>query len=232
MAPSSKGTNPAPNYTVAMNQVQTQIEAQLRIVRSFMPPRPPAPGPAPAKATPSFSALASSEPTPPASAQTRRQAQKQNEDSLFAENRAEDPNAGRRILRARLLGRKRGAGDGLDGPLRRDESSDEEPGRSGLGRAKKRARREESREEGGTPQPVAEPEVLEPEPEKVVAKDNSSKNGKLEEDGRDINMGDAQGAISLHDASIPNGAEDAPGQKSKKRKRKKKKAKSVKVDGE
>ncbi|TGJ85224.1 hypothetical protein E0Z10_g3552 [Xylaria hypoxylon] len=248
MAPPSKGTNPAPNYTVAMNQVQTQIEAQLRIVRSFMPARPAAADSTTSKPTPSFSALASGKPT------VRRQTQKQDEEALFTETRAEDPNAGlgfgasskrtserekeraNHILRSRLLGRKRGVEDASGRALRREESSDEEPGRSGLGRAKKRARREESREEEeeGTLQPIIGPKVLESELEKVGAKEDSLENDKLEEEDGDVNMRDTQGTTSLHDDSVPNGAEDAPEQKKnkKRKKKKKKKAKSEDAAGE
>ncbi|KAI1825394.1 hypothetical protein F4861DRAFT_198626 [Xylaria intraflava] len=175
MAPSSKGTNPAPNYAVMMNRVQTQIEAQLRTVRTFLPSKPPAQAqttaqPTTKKATPSFSALASTS-KPPVSDSTKpqQQAQRQNEENLFNEGYGQDPNAGlgfgaiskrsnetakereSQILRSRLLGRKRGAEDSSGrAPRHRaggEESSDEESGRGGLGRAKKRPRREEPRRE-------------------------------------------------------------------------------------
>ncbi|RYP29249.1 hypothetical protein DL767_006848 [Monosporascus sp. MG133] len=87
------------------------------------------------------------------------------EEAAFAEERALDPNAGigthsstnssanavargreDRMLRGRLLGKRGRAADGPSGPARGaaekyardDDDGDEEPGRSGLGRAKKR----------------------------------------------------------------------------------------------
>ncbi|RYC60129.1 hypothetical protein CHU98_g6067 [Xylaria longipes] len=263
MAPPSKGTNPAPNYTVTMNRVQTQIEAQLRIVRSFMPSRPAAPNTSTSHSTtgtkPSFSALASasastSNPTP-ANFKSRQQNQKQDTESLFTETRAQDPNAGlgfggsskrnserekereNQILRSRLLGRKRGAGDSSGRTSRREESSDEEPGRSGLGRAKKRARREVSEDRKGEEilPPVTEPEAVESvsSPEKIGAaqsKDGNLENVTLEEAYRDVDMRDGQRTA---DDSVPNGSEGALQQKkSKKRKKKKRKNKSKEADGE
>ncbi|KAI0112231.1 hypothetical protein GGR51DRAFT_60445 [Nemania sp. FL0031] len=262
MAPPSKGTNPAPNYTVAMNRVQTQLEAQLRIVRSFMPSRPPSLPTSStttntAKPTPSFSALAST--SNPLSAskstriQTQHERQKQVEESLFAETRAQDPNAGlgfggpkRRsekereredqILRSRLLGRRkreRGTTDASGRSLRRDESSsDEEPGRSGLGRAKKRARREEVREE-------APPPGIESDLEKIgvtpLGDGVPGDEGKLEagEDG-DGDVKNEPSAALPRDDVVPSGSVDASGQNTTKRKRKKKKkkAKSKEAEGE
>ncbi|KAI1745462.1 hypothetical protein F4680DRAFT_442936 [Xylaria scruposa] len=265
MAPTSKGTNPAPNYTVTMNRVQTQIEAQLRVVRSFMPSRAPTQQSAStSSAKPSFSALAStsnSDPTP--SFQSRQQIQKQDSESLFTETRAQDPNAGlgfggsskrnsekekereNQILRSRLLGRKRGAENASGRTSRREESSDEEPGRSGLGRAKKRARREvskEEEEEKGREEilsPGAELEAPESTSsvEKVgpsQSKDDDLKNAKPEEeeDG-DVHMRDGRETI-LGDDPVPNN--DAEGtseqKKSKKRKKKRKKNKSKEAEGE
>ncbi|KAI0874941.1 hypothetical protein GGS24DRAFT_321127 [Hypoxylon argillaceum] len=253
MAPSSKGTNPAPNYTVAMNQVQTQLEAQLRVVRSFMPSRPPGQTPshpASAKPTSSFSALLSTSTShSPLSStskpsQTRQQIQKQDQESLFAETRAQDPNAGlgfggpkrtserekereNQILRSRLLGRKRGAADASGRPLRRaggEESSDEEPGRSGLGRAKKRARREESRDD--TPRPIIESEVIGKELEEHGAtqlKDDGLENSKWKAEDGDIDTKDDQDTVPLPDDLIPNSSAEASDQKKRKKKRKKKK---------
>ncbi|KAI0454387.1 hypothetical protein F5B21DRAFT_235930 [Xylaria acuta] len=290
MAPSSKGTNPAPNYAVTMNRVQTQIEARLRIVRSFMPSRSAAPNTSsstshPITGTskpppPSFSALAStSKPNPP-NLKSRQRTQEQDAaaESLFAETRAQDPNAGlgfrgsskrsgerekekekereNQILRSRLLGRKRGAGDRTSSRRgERSDDDDEEPGRSGLGRAKKRARREESREsreeeeeeeeeeeKGGEAEilpPVTEPETLESANSagKVGATqsmDDGLENATLEEegekDGRDVDVRDGQGVAA---DSVPNSSEGASEQKkSKKRKRKKRKNKSKEAEGE
>ncbi|KAI0518388.1 hypothetical protein F5B22DRAFT_59505 [Xylaria bambusicola] len=240
MAPSTKGTNPAPNYTVAMNQVQTQIEAQLRIVRSFMPSRAPPPNAqtATTKPTPSFSALATSTSKP--SLLPRQRAPKQDAESLFAETRAQDPNAGlgfgqsskraaerekereNQILRSRLLGRKRGAAPDASGRTRHHgESSDEEPGRSGLGRAKKRARREESREEG---EEGIGPELeLEKAGAKQVGEDSAAND---EEETGDVNM-----KTGVSDPA-PDGAEGAPAEGAKKRKRKKKNKKRKKEKSE
>ncbi|KAI0552850.1 hypothetical protein F4679DRAFT_534104 [Xylaria curta] len=260
MAPTSKGTNPAPNYTVAMNRVQTQIEAQLRIVRSFMPSRTPAQqSVTTSSAKPSFSALASTSTSTPSTFQSRQQTQKQDSESLFTETRAQDPNAGlgfggpskrnsekekereNQILRSRLLGRKRGAENASGRTSRREESSDEEPGRSGLGRAKKRARREVLKEEekGGEEivSPGAELEASEPAGslEKVAAaesEDNDLNNGKPEEeDDGDVDMRDGQ-EPTFRDDSVPNDAEGTSEQKkSKKRKKKRKKNKSKETGG-
>ncbi|KAI1433195.1 hypothetical protein GGR50DRAFT_516722 [Xylaria sp. CBS 124048] len=169
MAPSTKGANPAPNYTVMMNRVQTQIEAQLRTVRSFLPSKPPTPAQT-TTTTSSFSALAStSRPTPSTATEAKLPVRRQNEENIFAESSGQDPNAGlgfgaiskrssekekergNQILRSRLLGRKRGAEDASGRTTRYraggEESSDDEAGRGGLGRAKKRARRDEPRQE-------------------------------------------------------------------------------------
>ncbi|KAI1139492.1 hypothetical protein F5Y05DRAFT_324553 [Hypoxylon sp. FL0543] len=176
-SPSSKSTanaNPAPDFTVNMNRIQTQFEAHLKAVRSFLPPRSHLNNNSAnsnSNATSrSFSALSTSaNPTDPkaqdatsaATAAARRAAQ----EAEFAEERALDPNAGlghvrapagnkngndaardpeTAKLRGRLLG-KRGSlgpnGDGQQKWVRKDESSDEEPGRSGLGRAKKNGKR-------------------------------------------------------------------------------------------
>ncbi|KAI3323672.1 hypothetical protein HD806DRAFT_70452 [Xylariaceae sp. AK1471] len=263
MAPSSKGTNPAPNYTVTMNRVQTQIEAQLRIVRSFMPSRPPVPAPAPTTApnksiTPSFSTLASaSTPKPPLLSTSTR---KNDEENLFAESRAQDPNTGlgfgasstgsktrngdtatqkereTQVLRGRLLGRKRGAEDRTTmRRAERQESSDEEAGRGGLGRAKKRARRDEPQEEEEErDQPITtEMGALESKLEDASAtesKDDVLRNDKVE--GGDGDVRDEEGAAPLLDGSVSKGSEGNPEQKKKKRKKKKKKGNSKETEGE
>ena len=188
---------------------------------------------------------------------------------MFAETRAQDPNAGlgfgvsskraaerakereTQVLRSRLLGRKRGAEDasGRAQQRRREDSSDEEPGRSGLGRAKKRARREpESREEGegeggegcrGIPEGITgQPEVQGPvESEKLVATQSSKGSAVTdgdenvearEEENGEIDMGIAPGTNTLPADSIPAGAEGASDEKTKKRKKKKKNKKKDK----
>ncbi|KAI3340293.1 hypothetical protein F4824DRAFT_452763 [Ustulina deusta] len=280
MAPSSKGANPAPDYAVAMNRVQTQIEAQLRAVRSFMPPRAPPQAASPCSSsstrpTPSFSALASASasastlPRPAASnSASRQRTQSQDGESLFAETRAQDPNAGLgfgasskkrgseqararedQLLRSRLLGgRKRGAEDRtLRRGTREGGSSDEEAGRSGLGRAKKRARRAESQEKAEddgdgdeargreeTIQPVIAPEVVGSAGlDKVGStqlRDDGLRNDELEaEEGEngdvDIDIRGAYGVASLHEDLVRDGAEDASEQKMKKRRKRKKRNK-------
>ncbi|KAI1418909.1 hypothetical protein F5Y12DRAFT_780642 [Xylaria sp. FL1777] len=284
MAPSSKGTNPAPNYTEAMNRVQTQIEARLRIVRSFMPSRaappqnPPPSSSVPGKPTPSFSTLASTStskaslPSSSSNSVPRQRAQTQDEDNLFTETRAQDPNAGlgfgapskraserekersNQMLRSRLLGRKRGAEDASGRTLRRggrDESSDEEAGRSGLGRAKKRARREVSREEEGREEEeepgneeitrsIVGSEALEPELERAGAtqsRDDKLRNGEIggeEEENEGVDVTSAQGITFSQDelvADVEGGTSEQKIKKRRKRK-KKKKVKTTKVEGE
>ncbi|KAI0425501.1 hypothetical protein F5Y09DRAFT_99799 [Xylaria sp. FL1042] len=282
MAPTSKGVNPAPNYTVDMNRVQTHLEARLRIVRSFMPSRAPPQNTSSslsttsAKPTPSFSALASTS-TSTSSARQRLQKHPDDEETLFAETRAQDPNAGLgfgapskrsaerekdrsdQILRSRLLGRKRRGGETKDASgrlLRRDESSDdEEPGRSGLGRAKKRVRREESPAEeqvdrqgkdgdgGGRDisHSITRSELPESELEKIGAtqsKDEILRNGQSGEEKEkeiigDADMRDVQGVASPPEDSVPGDVGDASEQQRKKRrKKKKKKDKSKEAKGE
>ncbi|KAI1408177.1 hypothetical protein F5Y13DRAFT_173179 [Hypoxylon sp. FL1857] len=187
MAPTSKPTsissskstanaNPAPDFTVNMNRIQTQFEAHLKAVRAFLPSRSDLNNNNSTAANStgkSFSALISGanstgsqsqsrDATAAAAAAARRAAQ----EAEFAEERALDPNVGlgharapagskngndggkdpeTARLRGRLLG-KRGRGVGRDGDglqkwVRKEESSDEEPGRSGLGRAKKNGKR-------------------------------------------------------------------------------------------
>ncbi|KAI0016646.1 hypothetical protein F4780DRAFT_670184 [Xylariomycetidae sp. FL0641] len=159
-AAGGKGTNPAPDYGVHMNRIQAQLEARLRTARSFLPSSKPT------TSSGAFSALTSpSAPQSEADPGTRRCDDDEEEAQFAAELRGADPHAGLgfaakkapgaagggeasardRALRGKLLGKRRGREQ--DGAARRrrqePESSDEEPGRSGLGRAKKRARREE-----------------------------------------------------------------------------------------
>ncbi|KAI0407108.1 hypothetical protein F4802DRAFT_68739 [Xylaria palmicola] len=257
MAPPTKGANPAPDYAVAMNRVQTQLEAQLRVVRSFMPPRPPATHAAAAPAKPttssssSFSALASSSTRTPASSSSssaQAQARHRDEDSLFAETRAQDPNAGlsfstpgrprgdeakereNQLLRARLLGRgrKRGAADASGRRAGREagsSSSDDEPGRSGLGRAKKRARRDESAGRGGALPPVA-PECAPERAGITPSKDKELGNDKaVEGENGGVDIGDNQDTALPRDELARNGLAGAPEQQENKKRKKKKKKK-------
>ncbi|KAI0804942.1 hypothetical protein GGR55DRAFT_308090 [Xylaria sp. FL0064] len=274
MAPSSKGVNPAPNYTVDMNRVQTQLEARLRIVRSFMPSRAPPQNTCSSssssnatKPTASFSALASTSTSkaPPTSNSNSSARQRHDaEESLFTETRAQDPNAGLgfgapskrsserqkersdQILRSRLLGRKRGIENNkkdASGRRRQVESSDddEEPGRSGLGRAKKRVRREESPVDEQETQPgangeergcemshsVAGSKLSEPELEKNGARADSLRNdesGEKNKGNGQVEMrDDVQNIASPREDSVPGGVGDASEQQRKKRRKKKKK---------
>ncbi|KAI1266337.1 hypothetical protein F5Y18DRAFT_26468 [Xylariaceae sp. FL1019] len=149
MAPTSKNANPAPDYTVLMNRVQSQFESQISSMRSMLPPRS-ANSPNPL----SFSALTTNPPSNPSS-----QPRVLNAESLFSESSA-DPNTGlgfgasakpsdkerdNQILRKRLVGKGRRP-DGQGG-RREKESSDEEEGRSGLGRSKKKRRVEDIKTE-------------------------------------------------------------------------------------
>ncbi|KAL7624352.1 hypothetical protein AAE478_005914 [Parahypoxylon ruwenzoriense] len=167
---SSKGAatngNPAPDFAVNMNRIQMQLEARLKAARSFLPSR--SDGGTPNSGGRSFSALnaTSSSATAPSRSQLQsrdaRAAARAAEEAEFAEERGLDPNAGIGLIRtpansaadgsgkdrdtARLRGRllgKRGRGSGGDGQkwVRREDSSDEEAGRSGLGRAKKNGKR-------------------------------------------------------------------------------------------
>ncbi|KAI1349405.1 hypothetical protein F5Y01DRAFT_186940 [Xylaria sp. FL0043] len=278
MAPSSKGVNPAPNYTVDMNRVQTQLEARLRIVRSFMPSRAPtssspsssssSSSSTATKPTPSFSALAStststSKAPPPSNSNSNPSTRQRHddEDSLFTETRAQHPNAGLgfgapakrsserekersdQILRSRLLGRKRGAENNnkkdASGRRREVESSDdEEPGRSGLGRAKKRVRREESQERearlGGDEEGDGEisSKVPEYELERNGARADSLRNDEAGEDEKVNNEVETRNVVqniaSPHEDSVPGGVGDASEQQKKKRRKKKKKRRKKK----
>ncbi|KAI8634104.1 hypothetical protein F5Y19DRAFT_199452 [Xylariaceae sp. FL1651] len=274
MAPtssSSKGANPAPNYTMSMNRIQAQMEAFLRPTHSFLPSRTPQQAPASGSATSSalpqprtstsaFSALAStSSARPPAvSAQTRNGTRSQARDveSLFAEDRAGDPNAGigfgtssssrgklspdkqkdreTQILRGRLLGRKRGAvGSGNGGGLRRaeQESSDEEAGRSALGRAKKRARRDP--EEYQSAAAVSRQSESEPGKAGGVEPQGLRKETVENEAAEEVEPGTSKG----EDTALPNkdpppdGLEGASEQKKKKKRKKQKRKNPVVVDG-
>lgn len=290
MAPSSKNANPAPDYTVSMNRVQTQLEAQLRIVRAFMPARPAPSITIITRPTPAFSSLAtqSLNPSPNTAAPSRTQSRTQAneaEENLFA---AQDPNAGlgfggpkhageganakggttrerereNQVLRSRLLGgRKRGIGTGdTQGKAFRrveEQSSDEEPGRSGLGRAKKRARREEDPaadedEDEGTSvsAPVIESEALDRDRDRDekacdaplsrgggrgTGLEGRGGGGNGDEDEDEDEDGDGDGDVKdgsstalLRDDSILGASADISGQGETKKNKKRKKKKKKK----
>ncbi|KAK5635189.1 hypothetical protein RRF57_010901 [Xylaria bambusicola] len=115
----------------------------------------------------------------------------------------------------------------------RDESSDEEPGRSGLGRAKKRARREESRkeeeeeEEGQRIEEATKPRTKLEKPGVTQVGEGSAVN-----DGEETGDVDMKTAPDSASNPVPNGAESAPDEGMKKRKRKKKKKKKGKEKSE
>ncbi|KAI0143027.1 hypothetical protein GGR57DRAFT_370491 [Xylariaceae sp. FL1272] len=162
MASTSKSANPAPDYTVLMNRVQSQFESQISSIRSMLPPRTsnstnPSTNPPNSSATTTTSTFSSltSTPTTTSNPTTSQNLARAKAESLFTESSA-DPNTGlgfgtsakpshkereNQALRNRLIGRGRqtnkqgGIGTGRD-----KESSDEEEGRSALGRSKKRRR--------------------------------------------------------------------------------------------
>ncbi|KAI1106729.1 hypothetical protein F4804DRAFT_329923 [Jackrogersella minutella] len=171
MAPTSKSTsatgtnaNPAPDFTVNMNRIQTQLEARLKAVRSFLPSRSELNNASAKPGSGSFSALNANSPSSssgPQSQSAAAAARRQAEEAEFAEDRGLDPNAGIGLarapagnggeggrdrdtarLRGRLLGKRGKSGvvdtDGQQRWVRKEESSDEEAGRSGLGRSKRR----------------------------------------------------------------------------------------------
>ncbi|KAI1095446.1 hypothetical protein F5B19DRAFT_441652 [Rostrohypoxylon terebratum] len=171
---SSKGTNPAPDFTVNMNRIQTQLEARMKTVRSFLPSRSNLQTPNPNSAGGSFSALSSAGPQPPSYTSTPRSlaadsaARRAAAEAEFAEDRNLDPNVGIGVaratsgasetngrdrdtaqLRGRLLGKRGKGNEGAEKRwARKEESSDEEAGRSGLGRSKKGGKRSRTEMEG------------------------------------------------------------------------------------
>ncbi|KAI1765832.1 hypothetical protein GGR53DRAFT_245291 [Hypoxylon sp. FL1150] len=165
--------NPAPDFTVNMNRIQMQLEARLKAARAFLPSR----SNNTASGGGSFSALHTSAPQTRTQLQSREDsaraaaARRQAEEAEFAEDRGLDPNAGIGLVRApaggnesgrdrdtarlrgRLLG-KRGRAGGVDGDgrykwQRKEDSSDEEAGRGGLGRARNGKRSRAELEENG-----------------------------------------------------------------------------------
>ncbi|KAI0884707.1 uncharacterized protein GGS22DRAFT_146055 [Annulohypoxylon maeteangense] len=163
----SKGTNPAPDFTVNMNRIQTQLQARLKAVRSFLPSRPDLQTSTSTSTGGSFSALSSSNPSShPQPQATTAEARRAAAEAEFAEDRNLDPNVGIGLaptsknsdangrdrdtarLRGRLLGKRGKNGEMVEKRwVRREESSDEEAGRSGLGRTKRGGKGKRSRAE-------------------------------------------------------------------------------------
>ncbi|KAI1084425.1 hypothetical protein F5B20DRAFT_295977 [Whalleya microplaca] len=259
MAPTSKsnakGTNPAPDFTATMNRIQLQLEARLNTARSFLPSRSSFPNPnsnpnAPAggaftSLTTTTSDSLSNKPSPQSQSQSQSLAA---EEAEFAEDRALDPNAGigmvrppaaaaqktarerdTATLRGRLLG-KRGRG-GEQKWMRREEqeSSDEEAGRSGLGRAKKlkkmgeggkRSREEMEEAEGeGEGEEKLDGGVVEV-PELPVVEN-------AEDDTRDRDRAESKaGELPVDQAGGDESGQVVADESSKRKRRKKKKKKS------
>ncbi|KAI0131281.1 hypothetical protein F4814DRAFT_445420 [Daldinia grandis] len=160
--------NPAPDFTVTMNRIQMQLEARMKAARSFLPSRSDlnnASSSSPSPGNGSFSALGGSSSSSNPQNQSRdAAARRAAEEAEFAEERGLDPNAGIGLtrspatgnentggtdrdtarLRGRLLGKRGRNGADANGQqkwVRKEDSSDEEAGRSGLGRAKKNGKR-------------------------------------------------------------------------------------------
>ncbi|OTB05425.1 hypothetical protein M426DRAFT_319963 [Hypoxylon sp. CI-4A] len=271
MAPTSKSTtassksaangNPAPDYTLNMNRIRTQMEARIKAFRTSFPSRSDLPNTNNNTSTSTagpFSTLSSGAPT--STPQSRSQSQPQSLEARrkeleaeFAEEQGLDPNAGIGTIRAskssaengsgndretarlrgRLLG-KRGAngafGDkGQQKWMRKEESSDEEAGRSGLGRSKrngkKRSRAEAEDDEGadrGVVRGDSMPDISMSGVDGTPAQD----------EGTDEHEDDAE------NAAVKSGGEDeskeptSEGNPKKKRKRSKKKKSKKQVDGD
>lgn len=184
-----------------------------------------------------------------ATAAARRAAQ----EAEFAEERALDPNAGlghvraaggsksgndggkdpeTARLRGRLLGKRGRAGTDVDEQhkwVRKEESSDEEPGRSGLGRAKriaKRSRAEMEDDDGAKQDDGAHVEEDPPPKVRVAAGEEAEES---------IDSANGPDDAVENSASKPTGEDEpnghvAEGNSKKKRKKKKKKPKD-KTDG-
>ncbi|KAI1479482.1 hypothetical protein F4774DRAFT_382156 [Daldinia eschscholtzii] len=266
MAPTSKPTstsaskdtptgNPAPDFTVTMNRIQTQLEARMKAARAFLPSRSDLHNnTSVSSSTGSFSSLSGSSSNPQsqsrdASAIAARRAA---EEAEFAEERGLDPNAGIGLVRAsagankdeknasgtdrdtarlrgRLLGKRGRNGADKDSQqkwARKEDSSDEEAGRSGLGRAKrngKRTRAEMEIQEGSSPSNLAlatgtlpPPESKEPSIERSEAQVNP-----------DSNPGDSTEASVTEPATATElGSSQPLSSETPKKKRKKKKKKA------
>ncbi|KAI0900476.1 hypothetical protein F4806DRAFT_448761 [Annulohypoxylon nitens] len=240
----SKGTNPAPDFTVNMNRIQTQLEARMKAVRSFLPSRSNIQTPNPNSAGGSFSALSSSGPQPSSHTSSNPQslagasaARRTAAEAEFAEDRNLDPNVGIGVVRAtggtnetngrdrdtarlrgRLLGKRGKGNEGAEKRwVRKEESSDEEAGRSGLGRKKRSGKR--SRTE-------MEDEDREEEVAETILPEVKAIEEICEKDGQD---GDVKGDEENSTPKLIEVEPSAPtteGNSKKRRKKKKKKPKN------
>ncbi|KAI1403761.1 hypothetical protein F4819DRAFT_190418 [Hypoxylon fuscum] len=252
--PKGTGANPAPDFTVNMNRIQMQLEARLKAARSFLPSRPDLNSTKPNSG--SFSALnASANPSAPQSLSRedseRAAARRKEEDAEFAEERGLDPNAGIGLsrssaaagangsenardrdtaqLRGRLLGKRGRAG--ADGSAqkwqRKEESSDDEAGRSGLGRTKRNGKRSRAemevdnvRDRGDLTETNVSPDITMPEARDTGAETDPANGPEKEAENLTIR------AMDEGESSQPN----AEGSSKKKRKKKKKKKAKDKID--
>ncbi|KAH8907073.1 hypothetical protein BR93DRAFT_927930 [Coniochaeta sp. PMI_546] len=152
----------APNMSQILNRISLGLAKHERILQTLKrPPQPTTPSTAQSKSTTSgFSSLA--QPTAPSnkpgSANGVVSASREEEDRLFEQDRALPPNAGigfveerkageregkgreDKMLRGRLLGKRGGGKDKGAERKRYVDESEEEEGRSGLGKKKKRRR--------------------------------------------------------------------------------------------
>ncbi|KAI0850184.1 hypothetical protein F5Y00DRAFT_233831 [Daldinia vernicosa] len=255
MAPTSTSTskaaptgNPAPDFTVTMNRIQTQLEARMKAARAFLPSRSDlnnasSSSSSSSSGSGSFSALGGSSSTSNPQTQSRdAAARRAAEEAEFAEERGLDPNAGIGLtrgpatgnentsgtdrdtarLRGRLLGKRGRNGAGTDGQqkwVRKEDSSDEEAGRSGLGRAKRSGKR--SRAEMETQQQSSD-HVESAIPSEQGADMNGTKaqvsHTNSPKDGTETLVAEPSAAPEIEPNQPP--SEESP---KKKRKRKKKK---------
>ncbi|RYP05002.1 hypothetical protein DL765_009984 [Monosporascus sp. GIB2] len=171
----------------------------------------------------SLTSATSSSATQGADQAALRRRRLEEEEAAFAEERALDPNAGigarsstksdanavardreDRMLRGRLLGKRGRAADGSSGPARGaaekyardDDGDDEEPGRSGLGRVKKRRVHQETETE-------AKVEGDENENQKGEVHMKANRGGAVEE-----GMPDAAGDEKAEEVRRDDGTED------------------------
>ncbi|KAI1471380.1 uncharacterized protein F4812DRAFT_413826 [Daldinia caldariorum] len=114
MAPTSKSTstsaskgtltgNPAPDFAMTMNRIQTQLEARMKAARAFLPSRSDLNNNNNSSSTGSFSALSSNSSNPQsrdAAAAAAIAARRAAEEAEFAEERGLDPNAGIGLIRS------------------------------------------------------------------------------------------------------------------------------------
>ncbi|KAI0381495.1 hypothetical protein F5Y04DRAFT_62495 [Hypomontagnella monticulosa] len=263
---SSKGAptgNPAPDFTMNMNRIQTQLEARLKAARSFLPSRSElkANSSASASVGGSFSALSGSSNPPGALPQSQdtnalAAARRQAEEAEFAEDRGLDPNAGigsapirsstgnggangngreqdrdTSRLRGRLLGKRgRVDADGQKKWVRKEDSSDEEAGRSGLGRAKRVGKRSRAEMEEGERQDGGDRVRSDAPPTSDMPKEEDA-------DGRVDDPEDPEGDDAENVAIQPTGQDElgqpvVEGGARKKRKKKKKRKAKDKTEGD